>query len=51
MIDSLPLWFFIPVAVAGWTWLTVLAFRSIAPDPSPEYSGLDLLDGLGSRTG
>jgi hypothetical protein len=50
MIDTLPLWFWLPAVIIGWSWLAVLAFRSITDDPNPEYSRLDLLDGLGSRT-
>lgn len=52
--DSLPVWFAIPTIVLGWSWLiavTVRWFRTIPLDPDPQYSKLDCLDGLDSRTG
>lgn len=48
--DSLPLWLAIPAIVVGWSWLIAVAIRSITADPHPEYSRLDCLDGLDSRT-
>lgn len=44
--DTIPLWFGIPAAIAAWTGLVVLIWRSSATDPSPEYSRLDVMDGL-----
>ena len=49
--DSIPAWFAIPTAVVAFvTWL-VIEVRHAAVDPDPEYSTLDKLDGLDSRTG
>lgn len=41
---------FLVIAPILWVSLLVVVFRSAAPDPDPEYSRLDCLDGLDSRT-
>lgn len=49
MIDSLPLGFFLIVAPVLWSWLIVSTVRRARPDPDPQWSRLDCLDGLDSR--
>lgn len=52
MTDSMPAWFWVPAAIL--LWLAVLipyvtAMRHAKPDPDPDYSTLDRLDGLDTR--
>lgn len=48
--DSIPLWFFFPfLFIVVVLWIT-LEVRAAIPDPNPEYSRLDKLDGLDTRT-
>lgn len=44
--DSLEPWFAFLVAFVALVWWLVLEFRAAPVDPNPEYSRLDLLDGL-----
>ena len=49
MTDSLPAWFWLPTSIL--LWLAVLipfvtAIRHATPDPNPELSRLDRMDGL-----
>lgn len=50
-MDSLPLWFWLPLVIAGWAWLTclvVLFVRSRSEDPYDELTGLDVLERTGA---
>ena len=49
--DEIPLVPGIIIAVILWSLLVVLMWRSSAVDPYNEYTRLDCLDGLDSRTG
>lgn len=47
--DSIPAWFAIPTAVAALVAWVVIEVRAAVPDPDPQWSRLDCLDGLDSR--
>lgn len=52
MIDALPLWFWLPTALLGWSWLFSLVigmfvrFSRSIPVSGADLSRLDRLDGL-----
>jgi hypothetical protein len=49
LMDSLPLWFWLPLGIVLWAWLITVTVRSISADPYPdEPTGLDVLERSGS---
>ncbi|WP_181800664.1 hypothetical protein [Microbacterium sp. H6] len=49
MHDSLPFFFWFPVAVLLWTLLLIMTMRSLRRDPHEDLSRLDRLDGITDR--
>ena len=51
-MDSLPAWFWIPTIILLWSMCGGMFIAEVFranPDPNPDYSRLDRLDGLDSR--
>jgi hypothetical protein len=48
--DNIPVWIAIPASLTFMVMWLVIEFRAAPLDVDPEYSRLDVLDGLDTRT-